>query len=374
MVALPASLPNTARSVAAAREGRQQQFDSYGLSMSELGSECDRALWMAFRWASLHEQIDGRKARLFETGHIEEKRILNDLEQVPGVRVERLDPTTGKQWKVYALGGHLRGKLDALADGLPEAPKTVHVIECKSHNEKSFNEVKAKGVKKAKIAHWWQCQFYMHMQGLDRCVYYAVNKNDDDEHTERLEYDAVAVMQMLVRIETVISANRAPARIKDDPKSYPCIICRHKAVCHREVFGRNHCRTCVHSSPIIDPHDTAGQWLCERHNKTLTMTEQQAGCHAHLYLPDVVPGDQTDAGDDFIVYTMRDGSTWTDQEKKPPPIIRYFWHPESSSLWTTDDGSHPGEGGGDGALVEELSAEEYAAAQAYYEGLKNAPR
>jgi hypothetical protein len=114
--------------------------------------------------------------------------------------------------------------------------------------------------------------------------------------------------------------------------------------------------------------DTAGQWLCEKHNKTLTQDEQRAGCHAHLYLPDMVPGKQVDAGDDFVVYELTDGSTWTDQEKKPAPLIRYWWHAESGSLWSTDDGEHAAP---NDPLVEELSAEEYADAQAYYANLES---
>lgn len=359
MAVIDVATISTVGAIASAREAKNQQWDSIGLSMSELGSECDRALWFSFRWASQHERLDGQKLRLFETGHIEEARMISDLRMVEGIEVEDLDPATSKQHKVYAIGGHVRGKLDGLVQGLIEAPKVIHVLECKSHNDKSFKELTKKKLQKAKTAHWLQCQFYMHLKQLTRCLYYAVNKDKDAEYQERIEYDPVAVMRMLVRLERIIGSNQAPSRISEDQKALGCLLCKHKAVCSKSEFGRNHCRTCLHATPIIDKEDTAATWLCERHNKTLSADEQRAGCGSHLFLPDVVPGKQTDVGDDFVVYVMRDGSQWIDQEKQPEPTIRYWWHPESELLWTTDDGSSANGGS------EELTAEQYAEAQAY---------
>lgn len=54
--------------------------------------------------------------------------------------------------------------------------------------------------------------------------------------------------------------------------------------------------------------------------------------------------------------------------------IRYWYHPESGSLWTTEDGSDPrlgsdGNATADGALVEEITAERYAEINAEYDRL-----
>jgi hypothetical protein len=340
---------------------------------------------------------------------------------VPGLTVVDIDHETGKQFKVYSIGGHVRGKLDGKVYGLPEAPKTWHVLECKSHNDKNFKEVVKKGIKVAKPSHWWQCQKYMELTGLDRCLYIAVNKNTDELHAERIEYDFAAVVQLNVRLERIITQNVAPGRICEDPNKYPCIFCRHKAVCHREAFGRQHCRSCLHSTPMVTLGDTSAPWLCEKFGRTLSVDEQRAGCHAHLYLPDVVPGYQEDSGDDWVSYTLSDGSGWTDQEKKPPPEpepediptdcgvcgatvhqhcfmsgafqgcprdlgklqnkppelpapsdqdrYRYWYRPSTGEVWSTEFASHDslvalGE-------VEELSAEEFAQAETYYASLES---
>jgi hypothetical protein len=374
MATLPEIQPATVSAIWAAREAAAKSWDSIGLSMSELGSDCDRALWLSYRWASKAEKLTGQKLRLFETGHEQERRMIADLRLVPGVTVYDVDPERigrdGKpaQFKVYSHGGHVRGKLDGKVIGLPEAPKTLHVLECKSHNKKNFDELVKKKVKAAKYAHWLQCQKYMQLEGLTRCLYMAVCKDNDDLYSERLEYDAVAITQLDARLERIIALPQPPSRIAENPDKFPCMFCRQKDVCHSAEFGRRHCRTCVHAIPIVDETNNA-QWVCEKFKKQLTVDEQRAGCHAHLFLPDAVPGKQVDAGDDWVAYEMRDGSRWVDQEKKAATeptqtaLLRYWWHPESSALWSSRENEKEKSGS---ELVEEITAQEYMQAQAHF--------
>jgi hypothetical protein len=44
----------------------------------------------------------------------------------------------------------------------------------------------------------------------------------------------------------------------------------------------------------------------------LTRQAQEQGCAAHLYIPALVHGGQVDAGEDWVSYTMPDGSEWRD--------------------------------------------------------------
>ena len=101
-------------------------------------------------------------------------------------------------------------------------------------------------------------------------------------------------------------------------------------------------------------------WSCARWNKPLSLAEQKAGCPAHLFVPTLVPGEVVDANDEeeWVLYTLHDGREWRDGVK---PARRYWHHPESGSVFmTTADEPDPREGGGDAALVEELSAAEFA--------------
>ena len=79
--------------------------------------------------------------RLFETGRLEEERLVRNLRRI-GVTVLDVDPETGRQWHVQAHGGHFGGSLDGVGLGILEAPRTWHVLEFKTHNAKSFAELK----------------------------------------------------------------------------------------------------------------------------------------------------------------------------------------------------------------------------------------
>ena len=65
-------------------------------------------------------------------------------------------------------------------------------------------------------------------------------------------------------------------------------------------------RTCLHATPID------GGWQCARHNKSLSEVDQRTACERHLYLPALIPGEQADAGEDWVEYVFPDGAHWRD--------------------------------------------------------------
>ena len=166
MAELPEPISHTVEAIYASYEREERSERTY-LGMSTMGNECDRSLWLQFRWASDPENFDGRKLRLFETGNREEARMLNDLERI-GVTVHRVDPASGKQWEVSGVKGHFGGHLDGVGQGFAEAPVAEHVLEFKTHNDRSFKELQKKGVEQAKPGHFAQVQLYMHYTGIAR--------------------------------------------------------------------------------------------------------------------------------------------------------------------------------------------------------------
>lgn len=285
-------------------EHKSNQYDSVGIGMSELGTECARALWYSHRWAA-KEELSAKTLRIFEDGNTTEDQLIAALRRIPNASV------SGQQVRVQTLGGHVRGKIDGEMTGVPESPHRTHVVEIKSHNSKSFTALQKKGVRESKPAHWWQCQFYMHTTGYDRALYLAKNKDNGELYSERIKYDPLDVMSKVAKIADVINSKRAPAR----NEGYYCAWCKFKSVCFREEFGRKHCRSCINSTPVIDPDSSDPKWICERQdNKVLTIDEQRAGCNLHLFHPDMVPGEQVDAGDDWIAYVLVSGDKWTNKE------------------------------------------------------------
>lgn len=292
--------------------------DSLGIPMSQVAHECERSIWYVLRWASDAEELTGQKIRRFRTGDREEERLLDDLERA-GVIVERVDPATGQQFRVQMAEGWLRGRMDAVGTNIPEAPKTRHVIECKSHNEKSFNELWKRRLKDGKKDHYAQCQAYMHAEKITRCLYIAVNKNTDEIYCERVRYDKAYGEAMVTRANRLVRTDIAPPRLFEDIKSkgaYVCMWCRSKAQCHEGAFARRNCRTCISSEFLPGP-----VVRCTLHDRELDYDAQQAGCPSHLYLPSLVPGEQLDADEKerWVKYRLRDGTEWTNQTSQEAP-------------------------------------------------------
>ena len=308
MVALPQTVSPTIAAIEAAVEAAEpRDFDAV-IRASSIGNPCERHLWYRFRWAHLPERFDGRKLRLFHTGHAEEARMIAWL-RMAGVEVQDVDPVTGAQWEVVAVDGHLKGHLDGIATGILEAPVTPHLLECKTHNQKSFDQLKRHGVAVAKPEHVAQMQVYMHLAGLSRAFYLAKHKDSDELYAERIHYDAAAALALMAKAERIKEANAAPPRISDDPEFFQCRWCPSRAICHGGQPALRNCRTCIYASPV-----SGGQWDCAFHDRLLTPADQRAGCPNHLYLPSLVAGEQIDADEvgRTVTYRMPDGSTWVD--------------------------------------------------------------
>jgi len=311
MALLPDSPTPTLTAIYSAYEAAHREGFREHLGASLIGKSCERALWYDFRWATL-PQFPGRILRLFETGHLEEARLVRNL-RMTGATVLEVDPETGRQWRVEAHGGHFGGSLDAVAIGLREAPKTWHVVEFKTHSAKSFRDLVAKKVALSKPQHWAQMQIYMHLTGLDRALYVAVCKDTDALHVERVHADRAAAVRLLDRARRVIEAKRPPSRISEDPAWWECRFCDHRAVCHEVAAAESNCRTCLHATPV------EGGWQCARFERPIDGAAQRAGCGKHLFVPELVHGDVTDAGHDHVVYRLADGTQWVNDARDGVP-------------------------------------------------------
>lgn len=308
MAPLPEPPSPTREAVFRAYEADREDGFRPHLGASLIGKSCERALWYDFRWVT-RATFPGRILRLFETGQLEEARLVRNLRR-SGATVLDLDPETGRQWRVEAHDGHFGGSLDAVALGLLEAPRTWHVVEFKTHSAKSFRELVAKGVAEAKPQHWAQMQVYMALTGLTRAMYVAVCKDTDDLHIERVRADRDAAERLLAKAARVIFTARPPARISEDPAWWECRFCEHHELCHGEAAPAITCRSCLHATPV------EGGWHCARWDQMIDVSTQRQGCPKHLFIPDLVPGEVVDAGEDHVVYRMRDGGTWVNDARE----------------------------------------------------------
>jgi hypothetical protein len=136
-----------------------------------------------------------------------------------------------------------------------------------------------------------------------------VCKDTDALHVERVRADRADASRLLDRARRVIEAKRPPSRISEDPDWWECRFCEHRGVCHEGAAAESNCRTCLHSTPA------QGGWHCARFDQGIDSATQRAGCGKHLFIPDLVPGKVTDAGDDHVVYRMADGTEWVNDAR-----------------------------------------------------------
>lgn len=270
------------------------------LGASEIGKECKRALWYSFRWASA-KKFEGRMLRLFNRGHREEPQFLEELRGI-GAEVYDVDPDTKQQHRFSGYKGHFGGSCDAIGRGFPEAPKSWAIVEFKTHGDKSFKDLVAKGVKEAKPEHYAQMQVYMGWAELERALYLAANKNTDELHSEWLHFNKAEFDKYTAKAKSIIDADEPPEKLHLDPAWYQCKFCDHHAICHGEQVAQKNCRTCVHATPI-----DLGQWMCGSQERVISTEEQRLGCRAHLFIPPMIQwAEPLDAGRDWIKYRERD--------------------------------------------------------------------
>jgi len=313
-------LPTQSKTVAAIFDYHKKRGDAEPargyLGASIIGHSCERYLWYTFRQC-VKRNFSGRMYRLFETGDLEEARFVKELRAI-GCTVHEVDPGTDEQFEVTALGGHFSGHMDGCAIGVPEAPKTWHVLEFKTHNSKSFGELTKEGMQRSKPQHWAQAQVYMLLTGLTRCVYLARNKDNDDLYSERVRYDKEAAEALMQRAERIINATEPPERIANRPNYYECRWCDAHDTCWG-VEGQAvplpmiSCRQCCHATPKMDGQ---ARWVCEKHRRSLAPTDQERACGDHLLLPGLVtfaePVDYSrpGGGGEFIEFQEEDGYRW----------------------------------------------------------------
>ena len=313
MTAIPEPIHTTVNRIYDAYVKADKNEHRPHLGASVIGENCERRNWYKFRWA-LKEVHDGRMLRLFATGHLAEPRFIKDLRDI-GCEVEYEDEH-GRQYRVHDFGGHFGGAMDALVRNLPEAPKTWHVGEFKTHSQKSFDALVKHGVKKHKPNHYAQVQIYMGYTDLKRAIYLAVNKNTDELYSERIEFDPVAFASLKARALRIIEAPEPLPRISSDPSAFECKYCEFKPICHGDRLPEVNCRTCTHSTPVTaaaggDSSD-GGPWRCEVHNDNVPLDFQRQGCSGHRYIPIFCEKSARaiDYRDGVVIYEVSDNRTF----------------------------------------------------------------
>lgn len=301
MAIIPAMQSETSRAIDAACGAllSGNRAPSETLRCSSIGDPCDRRLWFALRWAFEDEKHEPRVLRIFDNGHSREARLVDFL-NAAGLTVR------DQQARVSLAGGALTGSCDGIVDGVPEAPKTPHLLEIKTMKESRYRAWRSKGVQKSDLKYYAQMQAYMHGLSLTRALFLVENQDTREIEVERVHYDPVAAAQIEAKAARIAAANVPPPRLSDDPTWFECRFCPAHQLCHGAAMPRRNCRTCY-----VAMND--GQaWECGETGQPLSADEQANGCALHTFIPELVPGELIEIGDVSLTYRMRDGSTFVD--------------------------------------------------------------
>lgn len=260
------------------------------LGISIIGHPCTRYLWLYFRWFGF-ELFSGRMYRLFRRGKREEETIVEDLRGA-GIEIDHVmdDQLT------FDFGCHVIGHPDGfIKSGVPEAPKTEHIAEFKTHSDDSFQELKKMGVKEAKPMHWAQMQCGMigatHHFGhqVDRALYVAINKNTDEYYFERVRLDEAKADEIIRRGQETATSDYIPLRLSSKPDWWQCKFCFFHGFCHgrdsERMLPAVNCRTCAHFTAGKD-----GKCYCALFDNAEIPTDaQRKPQYCHVFHPDMVP-------------------------------------------------------------------------------------
>lgn len=251
------------------------------LGASQIGDECKRKLWYGFRWVGA-EELDGRRYRLFNRGHLEELRHAEWLRGM-GFTVWTHDTTKTKpdgthpQLRIERkCKGHFGGSLD----GIVEFPKSYGItgyalLSCKTNGTGTgFNDLDKKGMAVAKPAHYIQECVYGEDYKIEHVLYMNANKNDDSLYIEVVKLDFDLAKQMEMKAESIIFSQTPPPKISENPTFLTCkSFCDFKDVCHfRKPIARN-CRSCVNCRPV-----DGGEFECSVHNGVIPRDFVPTGC------------------------------------------------------------------------------------------------
>lgn len=247
------------------------------LGVSVIGEKCSRKLWYAFRWCKL-EQFEPRMRRLFKRGHSEEQKFA-DLLSWMGFHVRTIDLETKKQYAFSSCNGHYGGSGDsvALLPWFQNCEDLRILVEYKTHNKKSFTELKVKGLQLAKPQHLIQMCGYGRAFKTRYGLYCAINKDDDDIYFEFFELDWNVAVLSEKKAMDIISSQIPMPRISDNPSFFECTYCTFKDICHNSAAVEMNCRSCRNSSPI-----NGGKWHCGLWNATIPAGEIIKGCPQYV--------------------------------------------------------------------------------------------
>ena len=202
---------------------------------------------------------DAKLTRIFRDGHRIEDMVVSDLVE-SGLKVEAVNPATGKQWRFTANDGHHIANLDGFVT-VPGSPTMT--LEIKSMNKDNFSKFSTHGIAKSHPKYYAQVQDGMmlcEMNGVnvESCLFVAYCKDNGTYEVEVVERDDKFIRDKVIPLVAAVMDGDAK-RMSKYENAYDCKGCFKRDACwHPTQEMATSCSQCQHSRPHLN-----GKWKCD---------------------------------------------------------------------------------------------------------------
>lgn len=207
------------------------------LGGSRLGVSCSRALQYEYTNTSKDEErnFSGKTLRIFAAGHVFEDLAITWLRQA-GFDLYTEKPN-GHQFGFMVAQGRIRGHVDGIINGaLADLGLSFPMLwECKSLNNKSWNDTAKRGLTLSKPVYAAQVATYQaYMEGSvpgiskNPALFTAINKDTAELYHELVPFDGKLAQDMsdkAVRVITACEAGELLPRIARERTHFECKMC-----------------------------------------------------------------------------------------------------------------------------------------------------
>jgi hypothetical protein len=213
---------------------RSQEKRNY-LGASIIGDDCLRKIQLQYQCKE--QEFSAQNLRTFAIGsHLED--LIADWIRLAGFDLKTRNEN-GEQFCFSTASGKIKGHVDAIIFGGPDFLKYPCLWECKTMNNKNWNDTQKRGILVSKPIYYAQVQLYMSYMNLDEnpSVFTALNKDTSELLHELIPFDSEAAQRYSDRAVQIIRAgenNEKMPCISNDSSFYKCKMCGFRNECWGE--------------------------------------------------------------------------------------------------------------------------------------------
>lgn len=249
-LSLPGALKHLAERIAEKHEevtGGPARY-SWRLKPSDIGDECTRRVFFAYRWMK-RSPIPGHAKRKMERGNEAEGRLIRYVRAM-GFEVSEFDPSKPetdkfRQWNMKALDGHMSAYLDSAIRHPEFTNGQWWNGEYKTMMKKYYNEAVSKGIRLSNNKYYVQACMYMQYWNFPYTLFIIECTDDQSTHFEIIERDDETANRYMHLAHSVKEMRSRPAGIGMSPTYFKCKGCSYLDICHLGKAPDKNCRSCV---------------------------------------------------------------------------------------------------------------------------------